>query len=385
MNTKKYFHNGFLEPIFNNETPRKNFAVFDQEFGFYSEDYFHNMLVIERKRSERSQKSILLVMLGIGEVASRTSHKIFAQEIALLLTASTRDIDIKGWYKSGQHIGIIYTEISGSSKQTILEKIYKNLIVAFGPERGSKIAVSCALFPDENASSPGGPGNIADLRFYPVLDDFRPAKRLTLLFKRCADIIGSIFLILLFSPLFIIIAVLVKCSSNGPVLFTQTRIGLRGNKFTFYKFRSMRVGCDCAVHRDFVKNLIQGKTEGAAAQQPGVYKIVNDPRVTRIGKFLRKTSLDEIPQLFNVLFGDMSLVGPRPPIPYEIENYLSWHKRRVLEIKPGITGFWQVKGRSATSFDTMVRMDLQYITRWSLWWDFKLMLSTPAAIFKGAY
>jgi lipopolysaccharide/colanic/teichoic acid biosynthesis glycosyltransferase len=203
--------------------------------------------------------------------------------------------------------------------------------------------------------------------------------------KRVEDILGSSLLIILFLPLLVTIAVLIKLTSKGPVFFTQKRIGLQGKPFRFIKFRSMKADNDPAIHMEYVKKLISGNQESAGTGNATVYKIKNDPRVTSIGKILRKTSLDEIPQFFNVLLGHMSLVGPRPPIPYEMENYNIWHLRRVLEIKPGITGYWQVFGRSTTTFDTMVRMDLQYIMRWTLWWDFILMIRTPFAVLKGAY
>ena len=141
---------------------------------------------------------------------------------------------------------------------------------------------------------------------------------------------------------------------------------------------------DPKIHQDYVKQLISGKEEN---QRPdagaGVYKIKDDPRVTPVGRFLRKTSLDELPQFFNVLIGEMSLVGPRPPIPYEVEAYDIWHRRRFLEVRPGITGLWQVEGRSTTKFDEMVRLDLRYAKIWSLWLDIKILLRTPGAVFKG--
>ena len=132
---------------------------------------------------------------------------------------------------------------------------------------------------------------------------------------------------------------------------------------------------------DYIKRFIAGNVNET------VYKITEDPRVTRVGRFLRKTSLDELPQFFNVLRGEMSLVGPRPPIPYELEAYDIWHRRRLLEVKPGITGLWQVNGRSKLRFDDMVRLDLQYATAWSLWLDIKILLQTPRAVFsrEGAY
>ena len=187
----------------------------------------------------------------------------------------------------------------------------------------------------------------------------------------------------------LIIAVLIKLTSRGPVLFQQERLGFLGKPFVFKKFRSMEVGCDQSFHKDYVTKLINGQCDvinKGTIDQP-LYKITDDPRVTSIGKFLRKTSLDELPQFFNVLKGDMSLVGPRPPIPYECDIYKRWQCRRVLEVKPGITGLWQVKGRSSTTFDEMVRLDLAYIRNWSLWLDFKIILKTFWAVVstKGGY
>jgi lipopolysaccharide/colanic/teichoic acid biosynthesis glycosyltransferase len=142
---------------------------------------------------------------------------------------------------------------------------------------------------------------------------------------------------------------------------------------------------DAKIHREYVQSFIAGKTEPQENREaePAVYKIQNDPRITPIGKFLRKTSLDEFPQFWNVLRGDMSLVGPRPPVPYEFEVYDLWHRRRVLEVKPGVTGLWQVSGRSRTCFDDMVRLDLRYAQRWSLWLDLKILLATPRAVLTG--
>jgi lipopolysaccharide/colanic/teichoic acid biosynthesis glycosyltransferase len=142
---------------------------------------------------------------------------------------------------------------------------------------------------------------------------------------------------------------------------------------------------DPKIHREYALSFIAGKTETQEKDEaePTVYKIKNDPRVTPVGRFLRKTSLDELPQFWNVLSGDMSLVGPRPPVPYEFEVYDFWHRRRVLEVRPGVTGLWQVSGRSRIRFNDMVRLDLRYAERWSLWLDFKILLATPRAVFTG--
>ena len=158
-------------------------------------------------------------------------------------------------------------------------------------------------------------------------------------------------------------------------------MGQFGNKFTFLKFRSMYFANDPTIHKEYTRRLISGASDSETSQHK-VYKLTNDPRVTPIGRFLRRTSLDELPQLFNVLRGEMSLVGPRPPIPYECEWYSIWQTRRLLT-KPGITGLWQVEGRSRVTFDEMVRLDLRYAKSWSLWLDAKIILRTPRAMFFG--
>ena len=153
----------------------------------------------------------------------------------------------------------------------------------------------------------------------------------------------------------------------------------------FLKFRSMYFENDAEIHREYIRQFISaGEDHQRPDDSNGVYKIKDDPRVTRIGRFLRKTSLDELPQFFNVLRGEMSLVGPRPPIPYEVEIYGVWHRRRFLEAKPGITGLWQVEGRSRVKFDEMVRLDLKYAKTWSPWLDIKILLRTPAAVLRGS-
>jgi exopolysaccharide biosynthesis polyprenyl glycosylphosphotransferase len=194
--------------------------------------------------------------------------------------------------------------------------------------------------------------------------------------KRAVDLAAALVLLLLLSPLLLLIALAIKLDSRGPVLFGQERVGKDGKVFIAYKFRSMVVEAEKLF--DKVKHM--SEVEGH------VFKMKDDPRVTRVGKWLRKFSLDELPQLINVLLGEMSLVGPRPPIPREVANYSSWHKKR-LRITPGITGLWQVSGRSEIPFEEMVRLDIYYIENWSLWMDCKILLMTiPAVLFtKGAY
>jgi exopolysaccharide biosynthesis polyprenyl glycosylphosphotransferase len=201
--------------------------------------------------------------------------------------------------------------------------------------------------------------------------------------KRGLDILGSLALLTVLSPLYLLIAILVKLKSPGPIFFRQDRIGQGAKAFTMFKFRTMHEDADRSLHHEFVTRFIQSSGQSTELGENELFKIKNDPRVTRIGRILRRTSLDELPQFWNVLRGDMSLVGPRPPLAYELEQYRSWHWRRVLDAKPGITGLWQVVGRSRTSFDDMVRLDLRYVRTCSLTTDIKILLATPRAVVSG--
>jgi lipopolysaccharide/colanic/teichoic acid biosynthesis glycosyltransferase len=176
--------------------------------------------------------------------------------------------------------------------------------------------------------------------------------------KRASDLIIATLALTLLSPLWLLIALLIKLDSAGSVFYKQERVGMDGRIFLFFKFRSMRPGTDDASHREYQRAYINGRPDSNLGDdQKPVFKLRADDRITRVGRVLRKTSLDELPQLFNVMRGDMSIVGPRPPIPYEVENYQLWHRKR-LDMKPGITGLWQVSGRNRLPFDEMVRMDL---------------------------
>ncbi|MFO7652465.1 MAG: sugar transferase [Candidatus Krumholzibacteriia bacterium] len=202
--------------------------------------------------------------------------------------------------------------------------------------------------------------------------------------KRAIDLAGAAILLFLSVPLFLAIALVIKRTDGGPIFFIQERLGRDGRPFRFYKFRSMKHDSDDTIHRRFATMFINGDNEGCRRTNGGksAYKIQRDPRITPVGAWLRRTSLDELPQLINVLLGEMSLVGPRPPICYEIDNYRSWHMER-LRVTPGITGLWQVSGRSSVSFDEMVRLDLHYINNWSLLLDLGILAKTLPVIIRG--
>jgi lipopolysaccharide/colanic/teichoic acid biosynthesis glycosyltransferase len=353
------------------------------------EENFKRMIAVERKRTERSREPFLLMLLEAGNHQRAEKNTNALDKIISAMLSSTRETDVVGWYKGRTTVGVMFTGLTIEDKNAVLSTILSRVSAALRDEltsdQFSQISLSFHFFPDhwdhENSGRPSNPA------LYPDLFSTSSEKRSLLIVKRTMDIAGSALLLVLCGPLLLVIAAVVKASSQGPVLFKQYRVGQYGRRFTFLKFRSMRADNDPSVHREYVTKLIAGEAERipSHADDKGVYKLAHDKRITPIGRFLRKTSLDELPQFLNVLKGDMSLVGPRPPIPYELAAYQTWHRRRVLEVKPGITGLWQVTGRSRVKFDDMVRLDLRYAMSWSPWLDLKILMRTPGAVIKGAH
>ncbi len=372
-----------------NTTPLKAASIAKREV--LGEEAFQRMIAVERKRTERSRKPFVLMLLETGgyHTAEKNGH-LFTNILSALLV-STRETDVIGWYKYQSTAGVMFTELVIDNKNSILSTMLTRVsnilqgILTF--EQFNQISISFHFFPDTwDYDIPQRPSNPT---LYPDLLKRGNAARLLSVTKRVMDVIVSALMLVIAGPAFLIIALAVKASSKGPVLFRQQRVGQYGKPFTFLKFRSMHVDNDSSIHRKYVTQLIAGQAQrnpisgngdGAGV---GVYKLTNDARVTRIGVFLRRSSLDELPQLLNVLRGEMSLVGPRPAIPYEVAAYQTWHRRRVLEVKPGLTGLWQVNGRSKIKFDEMVRLDLRYAETWSPWLDIKILLRTPRAVFAG--
>ena len=352
-----------------------------------SQEAFHRMIALERKRTERSRKPFLLMLLDTGAgLPSPRSEKLLLDVLAAL-TESTREIDLVGWYATGAVVGVMFTELVVEERTSIVgtimnrmsEALHKNLSL----EQFNQIKISFHLFPEEwDHQSPDRPSNPT---LYPDLENREKSSRAMRIVKRSMDVAGSLFALIVLSPVFLTIAAAIKLTSQGPVFFKQKRVGRYGKCFTFLKFRSMYVNNDASQHKEYVRQLIAGEADRkpVSGHGTGIYKLTQDKRITTIGRIIRRTSLDELPQFFNVLWGDMSLVGPRPPIPYEVEAYDIWHRRRVLEAKPGITGLWQVHGRSRVAFDEMVRLDLRYARNWSPWLDLKILLQTPKAVWAG--
>ena len=352
-----------------------------------SEEAFHRVISLERRRTERSRKPFLLMLLDMGD---HLPSEAVGKNLTRLLTAlsmSTRETDVAGWYKGKSTVGVMFTEIEfddrGSIVSTMISRLSEILRKHLSVEQFSRISVSFHMFPEDwDQKSRKRPSNPI---LYPDLSRRADAKRVSGAMKRTMDMVGSAIALMLAAPVFLIVAIALKTTSKGPVFFRQRRIGQHGEPFVFLKFRSMYVGNDASAHKEYVTQLIAGKAKRnpSNGNGDGVFKLTKDSRVTPVGGFLRKTSLDELPQLFNVLKGEMSLVGPRPPVPYEVEAYDFWHRRRLLEAKPGITGLWQVSGRSRVTFDDMVRLDLRYARTWSPWMDIKILARTPLAVVLG--
>lgn len=352
------------------------------DYTFFSQTHFHQLLQIERHRTERSGSPFLLLLLNITALKTEQCLDAILGKINSAVRYSLRETDIRGWYDHGRVIGIIFTEMTSVDQLSIegnIRIIHARIGRKLAADLLDKITISFHVYPEQHQG--GANDKLFDAKLYPDLNKLDNSSHLTLAIKKVMDITGSAAALLLLFPVFLAISVAIKCTSEGPVFFRQERLGCKGKKFTFLKFRSMYENSDSKKHRTYIAKYINEQQNSAV--EPGVFKLKDDLRITPLGKWLRKTSLDELPQFINVLKGDMSLIGPRPPIPYEYDYYALWHRKRLLSCKPGITGLWQVMGRSRTTFDDMVRLDLQYIHNWSLGLDLKILLKTPGAIFSG--
>lgn len=354
-----------------------------QVISIHSSEQFAEMLELEQRRTERSRSCFVLMLVHLEDVAGINGQlDAFAQQISVAICSNVRETDLVGWYEAGRSLGVIFTELgsvqnAGPAVVSIRSKIKAAFHGLSDSQFAARLPVSFYIYPEEysGTATPPGANYSSTLKKRPRNSNWLESRG-----KRLTDILGSVLALLFLAPAFCAVAIAIKLTSRGPVFFRQERIGQHGKRFTFLKFRSMVDGNDCGVHREYVRGFIKGSHD---TSDNGVYKLTHDPRVTPLGKFLRKTSLDELPQFWNVLRGNMSLVGPRPPLPYEIEEYDLWHRKRFLLAKPGITGLWQVNGRSRTTFDEMVRLDLRYARSSSLSLDLAILWRTPLAVIHG--
>jgi lipopolysaccharide/colanic/teichoic acid biosynthesis glycosyltransferase len=348
-----------------------------------SEELFKSSLIRMRQRVDRTNQPLVVMLVTLNDRLAADCTPIWERTIAAV-AAATRDTDVLGWFECRAVIGVILTDVDvfdGRRRRDLEARLQRTIAARLDRETAGRLSICFHV----QSHSPGA-GEEGLLPAEPLLLRLRGCRRRDRFYagiKRALDIAGSLTLLAALAPLFALIAVAVTLTSPGPVLFRQVRVGRMMKTFTMLKFRTMLVQGDHAIHHDFVTRFIQAGDRIERPGKSGVFKLTDDPRVTSIGRLLRKTSLDELPQLWNVLRGEMSLVGPRPPIPYEVEHYKSWHRRRVLEAKPGITGLWQVTGRSRTTFDEMVRLDIRYAQTCSLSTDLKILLATPRAVVAG--
>jgi lipopolysaccharide/colanic/teichoic acid biosynthesis glycosyltransferase len=331
----------------------------------YRRDRFREAMDRERARSDRWERPLALLCLGAA--SEREGDKTLRQ-VARILSRRLRLTDEAGWLDR-RHIGVLMPNTPGWGAWTVADEICLEF-----PDSVPLPQCNVYCYPSDwflgGDRRADDVANVADEGATQAMEPFffhrLPA------WKRAVDIAGSGLLLLVLSPLLLLLAALVKLTSRGPVFFRQTRIGLGGRHFKMYKFRTM------------VENAEQLKDRlGHLNEQGGpVFKIAKDPRVTFVGRFLRKYSADELPQMWNVLKGDMSLVGPRPPLHKEVVLYEAWQRRR-LDVTPGLTCLWQVRGRSQVTFLDWMRLDMQYIKRRSVLCDFQLLLETVPAILTG--
>jgi lipopolysaccharide/colanic/teichoic acid biosynthesis glycosyltransferase len=339
-----------------------------------SEKLFRDALVRERKRADRFEEAFVLVLISLDRRNSAPSRW---EHLVEVLSQTTLDADLVGWFEHGEVLGLIRSldDRGQAETTTVATTIQKELTRCLTPANADSCSVRLEIYSPHSDPIPPVLFDAGDRRRMPR-DASRDAA------KRMLDIAGSTAFLIAFSPVFLFVSALVKLTSTGPVFFRQQRVGEAGQPFLMLKFRTMHVNADHRIHQQYVENFIQSSGTSESGKNV-VFKIVDDPRVTPLGHFLRRSSLDEFPQFWNVLTGEMSLVGPRPPLPYEVARYKGWHRRRLLEAKPGITGLWQVTGRSRTTFDEMVRLDLRYAKSYSVWTDVKILLATPRAVISG--
>lgn len=334
------------------------------------------------RRKGMGIKHILIV--GAGEVGRRVMRTVVARpDLGYRIVGYVDDNPDKGEGKIGRFQGFgSIDNLSGVIDEEGVDEVIITLPWNYH-RRILSVLRACArrevrarLVPDLFQMSLSRV-EVGDLGGLPLIEIQEIAfSRTELIVKRVLDLVVATIGLLLSWPVILLIAVAIKLDSRGPVLFEQERVGQHGERFRIYKFRTMRQGAE-----DELRDLLEhNEADGA------IFKMRNDPRITRVGRFLRQTSLDEVPQFINVLRGEMSLVGPRPPLPSEVEQYQPWHRRR-LRVPPGITGLWQVSGRSELTFDEMVLLDLYYIEHWSPWLDVAILLRTVPKVVarEGAY
>ncbi|NLH43629.1 MAG: sugar transferase [Planctomycetes bacterium] len=335
-----------------------------------STDAFHSELERHEALAESRCYCFSLILFDVCQDEPPTA----AWTLAHALTARFRAVDVVGWHDENR-LGVILPycgsktalRLAGDICHMVRDDVSATYTVEDHPCRldPRPQCAACRVRAAETA------------RLAQIEEEGRSALPL---WKRAIDILGAAIGLIVLSPLFVVTGLFIKCVSRGPIFFRQERIGHMGRTFRLWKFRTYEHKADTSQHEKYVKSLIEAARQSKDAQQPSMRKLDRAPGIIPFGNLLRKSCIDEFPQLINVLVGQMSLVGPRPPIRYEVEQYDAWHKGRLCAV-PGMTGLWQVSGKNRLSFNEMVRLDIQYLRQASPWLDLKILLKTPIAIF----
>jgi len=382
--------------------------------GICSVEQFHRILREEQERASRSQHEFSLLLFSVNGAGSAR-----LKDLADALVARTRSTDEVGWAYSaeaaaktgldGPYLGVVLPCTPDAGARRLAADVCRACSVAGVVPDWSVYTYPSKWFSDDNGNGrqyyfadilPGwgvsesvgyavhtanAANGMQRLR-YPTPRSFSGPSRASgsndrplPVWKRAMDIVVAAGGLILLSPFIFLVSVIIKSVSRGPVFFKQNRVGYMGKPFTMWKFRTMKVNCDSSNHKEYITKLINGSAENGAAFGKPMTKLDDDPRIIPFGKILRKTCLDELPQLINVLRGQMSLVGPRPAIDYEVQVYSAWHYQR-LDAVPGVTGLWQVNGKNRLTFNQMVRLDIKYLRERSFCLDVSILLKTPSAV-----
>ncbi|MBN2323612.1 MAG: sugar transferase [Spirochaetes bacterium] len=333
-----------------------------RQYGICDEDVFKVILQRERSRTDRNGHELSLILFDFSEEESLKSVNVLIR----VLKSRARSIDRFGWYNNDT-IGIILPNTPYKGGMKCAHDLYKNIITRKVSPPNFRVYSYPSKWMEKDYRRIDTNGKRDKKEYVEGIEQL--FIRQLPVWKRTVDIGGSIVALILFSPFFVMIPVLIKVVSKGPVFFKQDRVGQGGRLFTFLKFRTMKANIETTAHQDYLNELIQTDKPMTKLDKH------NDPRIIPLGKFIRKASIDELPQLINVLKGDMSLVGPRPCLPYEAKEYLKWHKYR-FDIKPGMTGRWQVSGKNRLTFKEMIRLDIMYAKKLSLWIDLWILVMT---------
>lgn len=333
---------------------------------------FHAALKRERFLSDRNNHGFSLITFNAKIIKK---DNILATQLAEILATRLRTTDIVGWYNT-KSISLLLPDTDSKGVKNLSDLLRSKITL-------SENTPLYDIYTYPSKSWQNGNGYKGIFRFKDISEETYTKfsfERKIHLWKRTMDIVCSFFGLLLLLPFLAFVALMIKIVSPGPILYKQQRVGRTGKIFNFYKFRTLKMNNDVTVHQKYLKRLIK---EDSNRDKP-MEKLEDDYNVILMGDFLRKSCIDELPQLLNVLRGEMSLVGPRPCIPYEAEEYLSWHARR-FDITPGMTGLWQVSGKNKTTFKEMIRMDIEYISKQSFWLDIKILLKTPLVILSEVF